>query len=292
MKLRFVLIVSCCVTTLSFLSVQHFLKQSKTKKIHDPKYDITAIIQTGPEKEALQTAFLEELLELSCDRPTNLYAFDLKVAEKKILSSPLISEAHIKKIPPNIVYIDYTVRKPIARLGDYQNVAIDKDGYLFPLLPFYAPKELPEIYLGLPPFGGSEDSLGRKGGEWLTPLQNPHFQLAIEILQFLEGSPWREGIRIKRLDVSNAFAKSLGTREIVLTTEEEILVKTHLCIFPKILRLCPKNYEKQMHHFLVLRKNMIEDYSRQLTDAVIPKSGKFSSRIVDLRIPHLAFVEN
>jgi hypothetical protein len=123
-------------------------------------------------------------------------------------------------------------------------------------------------------------------------LKNRHFSLALEIFQFLEGSPWREGIRIKRIDVSNAFAKSLGQREIVITTEEELIVKNHHCVFPKILRLCPKDYAKQMHNFLVLRKNMMDDYSKQLNESVVPRSGKFTSRIVDLRIPHLAFVEN
>lgn len=291
--MRKVLIGSCCFTIVSFFSVQYFWKQFKLKKIHDPQYTISALIQTGPEKEALQTGYLAELLDLSVDQPTNLYTFDPKLGEKKLLSSPLIAEAHIKKIAPNVIYVDYTIRKPIARIGDYQNIAIDKEGYLFPLSPFYAPKELPEIYLGLPDFGAGEDSFGRKGGQWLTPLQDKYFTLAMEILQFLEGSSWRDGIRIKRIDVSNAFAKSLGQREIVLSTEEDLIVKTtQVCTFPKMLRLCPKDYAKQMHHFLTLRKNMMDDYSRQLTDAVIPRSGKFSSRIVDLRIPHLAFVEN
>jgi hypothetical protein len=287
-----ILMVSCSFTILSFFIVQHFWKQSKLKKIQDPKYNITALIQTGPEKEALQTAYLAELLDLSVDLPTNLYAFNEKIGEKKLLSSPLISEAHIKKISPNVLYIDYTVRKPIARIGDYQNVAIDQEGFLFPLSPFFAPKELPEIYLGLPAFGANEDSFERKGGMWLSSLKNRHFSLALEIFQFLEGSPWREGIRIKRIDVSNAFAKSLGQREIVITTEEELIVKNHHCVFPKILRLCPKDYAKQMHNFLVLRKNMMDDYSKQLNESVVPRSGKFTSRIVDLRIPHLAFVEN
>ncbi len=290
--MRKILIASCCFTFVSFFAIQYFWKQSKLEKIHNPKYFISALIQTGPEKEALQTAYLAELLELSCDAPTNLYAFDLKLGEKKLLSSPLIEEAHIKKMAPNVLYIDYSVRKPKARLGDYQNIAIDKEGFLFPISPFYAPKELPEIYLGLPDFGAEEDSFGRKGGQWLVPLQDRYFAFAMEVLHFLEGLPWKEGIRIKRIDVSNAFAKSLGTREIVIMTEEEVMIKNQQCIFPKMLRLCPKDYMKQMHNFLGLRKKMMDDYSKQLTDAVIPRTGKFSPRIVDLRIPHLAFVEN
>ena len=159
-----------------------------------------------------------------------------------------------------------------------------------------APKELPEIYLGLPAFGESEDSLGRTGGLWQSPMRNSYLCLAFEMLQFLEGLPWREGLRIKRIDVSNAFAPSLGGREIVLFTEEDLILnrgeKSTCCTFPKMLRLSPKEYAQQMNNFLSLRKNIMEDYSKQLSSAALPQTGRFSSRIVDLRIPHLAFVEN
>lgn len=282
------------IVAISFVTVLCFgiyWRIGTNKRIHDPKYNITAIIQTGPEKEALKSAYLVELLELSLDQPTNLYAFDLEKGEKKLLSSPLIAEAKIKRESPNILYIDYTVRKPIARLGDYQNIAIDKDGYLFPITPFFAPKELPEMILGLPAFGRDADSYGRKGGAWHVPLQNKHFSLALEILSYFEKSGSRD-FRLKRIDVSNAYAPSLGRREIVLLTEEELMQGSNYCIFPKMLRLATKDYAQQINHFFSLRKKMIEDYSRQLGDVVIPSSGKFSSRIVDLRIPHLAFVEN
>ena len=61
-------------------------------------------------------------------------------------------------------------------------------------------------------------------------------------------------------------------------------------MFPKILRLAPKDYAQQLGNFFSLRKNMIEDYRRQL--ASLQQGGTFSPRIIDLRIPQLAFVEN
>lgn len=292
----FCLIGSTCFTFLAFISGYCLWKKSNVKMLTDPSFNISVIIQTGPEKEALQTTYLAELLNLSSDRAINLYAFDPKKGEKKLTSSPLIREAAIKRIAPNSLYIDYEVRRPVASLGDYRNIAIDKEGYLFPITPFFAPKELPEMYLGLPPFGEGEDSFGRKGGLWLTPLKNQHLQLAFEVLRFLEGSPWREGLRVKRIDVSNAFAPSLGQREIVLFTEEDLILSQEsgsvVCVFPKMLRLSPKEYMQQMNNFLSLRRNIMEDYSQQISLASIPKSGKFNSRIIDLRIPHLAFVEN
>ena len=261
------------------------------KQLTDGRYQILNIVQTGPEKEALTTAYLAELLNLSIDKPVSLYAFDCKKGEKQLALSPLIAKGNIKKHFDHSIYIDYTVRKTIARLADYKNIGIDKEGYLFPIAPFFSPKEIPEIYLGLPSFGASEDSFGRKGGGWLIPVQNRFFTLAMEVLTFLEEAPWREGFRVKRIDVSNAFAPSLGQREIVLTTEEEIFFKEGIvCVFPKLLRLAPKDYPQQLKSFCALRRNMEADYKKQL--ASVTQSTRFTPRIVDLRIPHLAFVDN
>ena len=287
---------SIVFTSTLFFVGKNYWVETKEKKVQDPQYTIRALIQTGPEREALQTAYLAELLGLSVDHPKNLYAFDLKEGQKKLKNSPLIASAKLKRMAPNALYIEYEARKPIALLGDYVNTAIDKEGYLFPMAPFFSPKELPEIFLGVPPFGQEGDGFNRKGGKWNEPLTNKYLSLAFEVLHFLEGSPWREGLRVKRIDVSSAFAPSLGQREIVLFTEEELVLnrggEAKVCIFPKMLRLSPREYTSQMMNFLSLRKKMMEDYSKQLEGAALPESGRFSFRIIDLRIPHLAFVEN
>lgn len=256
-------------------------KKYQKKRCDDEKYKIISIIQTGPEKEALKTAYLAELLGLSVDQPTKLYAFDVKKGEQNLLSSPVIAKAKVKRMPPDAIYVDYEVRKPIAWVADFKNIAVDRDGYLFPVTPFFSPKELPEIYLGLDAFPNSEQG-------WHLE-KNPRVDLVYEILEFLDAAPWLEGIRIKRIDVSNAFAPSLGQREVVLCTEEEISFKEISVIFPKILRLTPKDYVTQLNNFFALKRVMMDDYRRQISS--IKSSGRFATRIIDLRIPQLAFVE-
>ena len=290
----FCLVGSTCLTLALSLGVFWGYRHWKLKRMTDEKCRIVAIVQTGPEKEALKSAYLAELLNLSADVPTQLYALDLKQALNKLLASPLIVNAEIKRVPPGTLFIDYTVRKPLALLSDYSNTAIDREGCLFPVAPFFSPKQLPEIYLGLPSFGATEDSMGRKGGAWQTPLKNRYLTLALDILKFLEESPWKEGMRIKRIDVSNAFAPSLGQREIVLIAEDELSFQTEqkefVCIFPKILRLAPKDYRLQLGNFFSLRRTMLDDYKRQLVS--MKEGGRFSPRIIDLRIPQLAFIDN
>lgn len=288
------LIGSTCVTLILSLSTYFLWSHYKKKRLQDASFRVVAIVQTGPEKEALKTSYLAELLHLSVDQPVSLYALDPKKCEQKLLSSPLIASAKVKRLPPGTLYIDYEVRKPIAWLSDYQNIAIDREGYLFPVAPFFSPKNLPEIYLGLPPFGEGEDAQGRKGGAWQTPLKNRYLHLALDLLQYLETASWKEGLQVKRIDVSNAFASSLGQREIVVFTEEELTIrqkeKEVICTFPKILRLSPKEYTQQLGHFLGLRRKMMDDYRRQL--ATLQEGERFAPRIIDLRISQLAFIEN
>ncbi len=287
------LVGSTLVTLILSLGGYFLWKRDRQNRLGDENYRIASIVQTGPEKEALKTAYLAELLSLSADRPQSIYAFDLKKGEARLLASPLIRQAKIKRLPPATLYVDYEVRKPVAWLADYHNTGIDREGYLFPMSPFFSPKQLPEIYLGLPPFGSQDDRSGRKGGEWLAPLHNKHLSLAFEILQYLEGTPWKEGLVVKRIDVSNAFAASLGQREIVLFTEEELNIRQNereiVFVFPKILRLAPKEYAQQLGNFFALRRTMMDDYRRQIASA--DQSSRFSPRIVDLRIPQLAFVQ-
>lgn len=274
------LIGSTFLTLTLGLSGISFWKKYRKEKQESSQYQIRAIIQTGPEKEALKTTYLAELLGLSADSPQQLYLFNLKKAESLLLSSPLIANAKLSRMAPSTLYIDYEVRKPVAWLSDFKNIAIDAEGHLFPVAPFLSPKRLPEIYLGI-------SSLEK----W--QIDTPAYHLAMKILQFLETVPWTEGLIIQRIDVSNAFAPSLGLREVVLITEEEVSIQKEkgelVCIFPKILRLAPKDYEEQLTHFFNLRRTMAEDYKKQLMS--LQTGGKFAPRIIDLRIPHLAFVE-
>src|SRR5262245_29089640 len=65
---------------------------------HDPAYHISILVQSSAGRERLTTAYLAELLDLSTDRPTNLFSYDAKEGEKKLRECPIIKEAAIVKI--------------------------------------------------------------------------------------------------------------------------------------------------------------------------------------------------
>ena len=248
-------------------------------RICDQRYRLEAIVQTGPEKAVLQTAYLAELLGLSSDHPISIYAVSLNRAEERLMASPLIEEAHVRRIPPSTLYVDYTARQPVARIGDFENVAMDRSGHIFPLYPFFTPKRLPVVYLGLREFVG-----------WEEPLEGSLVDFAFTLLEKLSSPPWKDLVRIERIDLSHAHAKNLGQREIVLFLEEDLEgAEGTLSAFPKIVRLSPKEVDAQLNRLFALNQKMRDDYRSQLATAHL--SGRFAPRIIDLRIPHLAFVE-
>lgn len=207
------------------------------------------VVQTGPQREALKTAYLAEIIQLSADKPILAQRFDPLLAQRKLRSSPVIKDALVKVINHDTVYIDYTVRQPVAWLYDFDNVALDDKGVPFPIIPFFSPKKLPEVILGVKTFN------------WAVPLKGEKATLALTLLKMM----LEKSLNIKRLDVTAAFAPSLGLREIVVVIDENG--------FSKYLRLTPKNFAQEIGNYLELRSKLPPE-----------------TQVIDLRIPQLAFI--
>lgn len=245
---------------------QHFNELRK----QDPQYHITAIMQNANGHEMLMTSYLAELVKLSVNKPTNLFAFDAKEGEHRLLQSPLIKEAKIEKVKPGTLLIHYKPAIPIAYVMDVANAAMDSEGDIIPFKPFFTPKKLPELYLGLSepmPWGKKPPEnyveLAKRLLKELQPYETPYF-------------------RLRRLDVSKAFSSGYGERQIVVIFEEIYALKKSdkmtLVAKPRILRLSHQEIKTQMKHYATLAK-----YRR--------KHSQTNAAIFDLRIPNLAFVE-
>ncbi len=208
-----ILVSTLLISGTAFMGWLYYL-HIKNYRLSAEQYHIVAIIQSTPQTETLKTVYLAELLNLSLDKPVNLFRFSIKEAERQLLSSPLIQIATIKKILPGTLYIDYEMRVPVAYLGDYANTALDEEGSLFPYHPFFTPKRLPTLYFGL-----DQEQI-----TWGSSLQGQtSFELAFAILQYLR-QPGKEGFQeryyIKQLDLSQSQADSYGQRQIVVILEE------------------------------------------------------------------------
>lgn len=271
-------------TTLGVLYFQ-FIKESHGS---DDAYRIVAIVQTTPDQVSLKNAYLAELLDLSVDQSTNLYRFNSSEARRKLLSSPLIKEANVKRIKPGTVYVDYILRKPVAFLADFSNTAVDIEGAPFPFYPFFTPKRLPEIYLGSSlPENISLESC------WRKPLQTKEMALALEVLSYIAKNKGAEMAHVRRIDVSRAYASSCGQRQIVLNLEEQVEIenkgRTALFAFPYILRLNCDNYQQSLANFHVIHDHLMQQELKWPADD-IKGLVKQPTRIIDLRLPHLAYM--
>jgi len=236
--------------TVGFTCFRIFRGSLADKMVH-AKYEIQSIIQTGPEKEALPTVYLAELLDLSKNLPQNYFAFDEKKAEQKLLTSPVISKARVKKIRPNTIYIDYEVFRPIALWGDNINLGIDEKGHVFPIEPYFSLKRLPEIY-----FGKQE-------------IEREKLEIALAILAYFEKRASFEETIVKMIDVEEAIHPSFGKREVVITLEEKGQTW--------YLRLTPHKFPEELNNFITLKSSYAASSKRK--------------KVVDLRLSKVAYIE-
>lgn len=253
---------------------------------------ITSLIQTGPQKEALRSEYLSQLMGLSKDRPQLVSRFDPKKARAALLTSPLVQDAHVKVLKPSTVYVDYTVRQPLAWLYDYENIALDKEGFLIPMYPFFPPKNLPEIYLGLSPFGERPGVAHLPIAAWNEPLRGPAIELAFDLLSRLQPLS-KELFRIKRIDVSKGYEDSLGKREIVVIVDNEIFMKdsSDPVISTHYLRLSAKNYPQELGNYLELRRSILDGDLQKIKGLGVGEKVSVSEKIIDLRLPQLAYID-
>jgi len=249
-----------------------FFLRFREARVRDSRYNIVAVVQHCHQNEGLKTSLLVELLQLSVDQPMNLYCFDVQAAKETLLECPIITMAEIKKIKPGTLYIDYALRKPIAYVGDYSNTAVDDQGVLIPFKPYYTPKNIPELILGL-----DSDPLVPV---WGSVLEGAKSQLAFSLLKAFNEHFAIEGCSVRCIDISKAFAVSCGQREIVITLDERAESLSR-----RVLRLTVENYSEQLANYLVLRQEL----NKRFMDAQdLPSS--ISRLVVDMRIPKLAFI--
>lgn len=244
-KVVLILFLSCCVISGSATVGYIFYRYATHWQMTNEACLIQALVQTTSYHNPLQTTYLAEVLELSSDTPQYLSTFDIEEGNVRLLATQIIKKAHLKKIKPNILYVEYSLREPIAFLEDYTNTAIDLQGTFFPFTPFYSPSYLPKIYLGehAPP------------DPWGESMKTEHIELVTKILQKIEPS------QVERIDLSQIEADSAGKRELV------VILKGG-----SILRLTPKNYIQELTNYSILEQNLLQDKANQyIVDLRIPE---------------------
>ena len=222
------MVFTALLLTLGFFGGLTFLE-----KRAPPKLPTSQLIQTGPLKEGLKTDALAELLDLSSDHPKHLCSEE---AKRILLAFPCIQKVETEMHGGETLYIDYTLRVPRFVCGDVKNAAVDREGVVFPLSPYYTPKNLPELILGF-------DQLPH----WGDHICEKKLKIASHLYATF-------GHALERIDLSHLEDTSWGTREIILLFKEG--VKTHL------LRLPSSHYDEcleKLQHLPPLEGNTMID---------------------------------
>lgn len=257
--LLWIVLATLLISGSTGLGIFYYLNLKKQHR-QDDAYHVIAIVQAGPYKGTLRTLYFAELLELSIDKPKNLYEIDLEQETKRLLASPLIQSATITRMKPGTLVIDYVPRFPVAFLGDFTNTAIDAKGVLIPFKPFFSPKKLPVIYVG-----GLGDEI-----RWGISIEEIKGTFPITLFLNFESMCKTEGITLKMLDLVNAQDPNIGKREIVANIEEGLVNWS--------LRLTYEDFDQGLARFKVLRS-----FFNQTNEEPLDK-------VVDLRLPRAAFV--
>ncbi len=237
----------------------HFVSQRNRSE----NFLITGLLLQPIGSEKLPSSYIAELLELSVDKPINIYRFQTKEALEKLQNSFHIKYAEIDRVKPGYLWIAYEVREPAALLANYENRAIDQFGEVFPYLPFYKGRNLPKVYLDLPK------------GEYSYVTSMEFKQAAQQNLKLLEEIKVLEidGWKISRVDFSKQNALSFGQRQIIVQLTKSATNQEHF------LRFSPDQVAESLHNYQKLQKSLQSE-----------KLYTENSLIIDLRIPQLAYI--
>lgn len=246
---------------------QHVMEVRKK----DSAYTITGVIQTGYEKEPLATSYLIELMDLSLDKPANLYAVDESHLQKRLFRSPLIKSALIYKALPNTVHVDYEARKPIAYLKDFSNTLISEDGILLPFKPFFSPKNFPDVYLG----NLSNDII------YGAKIPEERMTLIRDFIAYVNDFFERHNQRIRFIDFSNSGHSNKDRAEITLFIEGAREGYDCECL----MRLGSHSYKEG----LALYNPIMEKEDTRILK-ILKGDAKKWHLIMDLRTPKMALV--
>lgn len=192
---RFLFIfLSCC-----FISLPAYLYLFG-KKYQRPVL-LKALIQKTPTIDQLSPRFFSDYLGLSpLGQPLILKRLDAVKIQNRLKEFPVFKSIEAEFTPLGELCVSYDLRRPLFELYDYKNCGLDKEGFITPLVPFYSPKKLPQIYLGLKQLSWDE----------------PHnISQALDIVDFFEKNQF-QGINLKRIDLSRLNHKLISHREIIV----------------------------------------------------------------------------
>lgn len=258
-----IFLITCLISGSTGLAIWLYKWHDKLTA-SDEKYKVTTLLQHTTGAHVLKQGYLEELLDLSADAPMYLPLYNLKAYTSCLKASPYIEKASIKKKYPDTLVVDYTLKKPIARLGDLKSALLDKKGRV---MPFFAKEhaDLPELILG--------NSVQVK--QWGEPLFASTLERGWPIFMCVLKECENKKLSLRQVNLSRIDASSAGRREVIVVIAQDLEPLSPIYY----LRLDLDHYQASLENFWILLERAMPD-----------KNISGSQTIVDLRVPLLAFL--
>lgn len=224
------------------------------------EWTIKQVLERG--RGELPPGFLAEALELSQDKPLPWDLFNTKQAERKLEKYPFFKRVNVRKIEPNAALVDYVLRTPLAKVADFSNRALDEEGVVFPLEPFYSPKKLPSI----------------RFGRAVSQEETKEAFALMRSIKEVAGAP-----RILLIDLADKKNPALGKQKIVVVVEEQLFRDNKIKKQPVLLELSAVDPLEGIERWKALRSLIIKEDNYK-------DNIKMKGVIVDLRQPGLAYL--
>lgn len=90
-------------------------RRSLERRVQDSEWTIKQIVERG--RGELPPGFFAEALGLSQDRPTPWDLFQEKEAVERLEKFAFLDNVRVRKVEPNCLVVDYTLRTPLAMVG-------------------------------------------------------------------------------------------------------------------------------------------------------------------------------
>lgn len=218
-------------------------------KKEDKVFLLRTIIQKTTTINPLSPRFFSDYLGLSpSGKALNLHKLDESKIQKKLQEFPIFKTIQAQLSEQGELLVSYELRKPIFILSDYGNLGLDAEGYILPLKPYYSPKILPQVYLGIEHF------------QWNHKHPISH---ALEVLSFFQ-KQHNDAFSIQTIDLSRLSHKIPAHREVIVTMV--FLNKKHY------LRLHPDRIEMALKRYIHL-------FTEAKLQSQLAKSFIFDARI-------------
>jgi hypothetical protein len=193
-KILFILASLCVISLPSYLFL---FGKKETKAIA-----LKTLVQKTSFSSPISPRFFSDYLHL-CPKGKSLEIskLDEKKIEKKLREFPIFQKVQAHISSRGELEVAYDLKKPHFLLLDFSNLAIDPNGYVFPLKPFFSPKKLTQVYLGI-----SQVDWNHKN----------NVESALKIQSLLDEN-LQELVDIETIDLSGLKVQATSLKHIVVT---------------------------------------------------------------------------